>query len=165
MRKANAAFVVLLFTAACASAPPQPTPATAPTTSATKRGERPDIRIVQISNVPLAARYAEGGMSVRYNVRVDNNALDAITLRRVTVQSVTDGAYYVDPTSMPFNLAIAPAKHREVQFWAPAKAGISMLGANGPVTLRVTCEFETTTGRFTEVVTRQVNERASINGQ
>lgn len=125
---------------------------------------KPEIRIVQTSGLPAAARHVDGGISVSYAVRVENNATEPITLRRVTVQSIGDGAYYVGPSSTPFEVAVAPQTHSDVTFWAPARAGATMIGANGPVTLRVTCEFESAKGRFLEIVTRQVNERASIVG-
>jgi hypothetical protein len=157
MRKSLAAVVVFVL-AACASSGSKGMSAEAVQLA------KPGIRIVQTSGLPTAARHVDGAISVSYAVRVENNATDTITLRRVTVQSVGDGAYYVGPSSTPFQVAVAPQKHGDVSFWAPARAGDTMIGANGPVTLRVTCEFESAKGRFIEVVTRQVNERASIVG-
>lgn len=128
---------------------------------------RPQIEIAQTSGLAIAARYMEGAFSVRYAVRVTNPSAAEITLRRVTVQSVTEGAYYVGPFSMPFNRAVAASKHEDVQFWAPAQTSpYSVVGANGPVMLRVVCEFDSLAdGRFQQVVTRVVNPRASVTGQ
>jgi hypothetical protein len=97
-------------------------------------------------------------------MRVENRAADGITLRQVTVQSVSRGAYDVAPTSKPFNADIAPGQRQEVEFWVAAQPTGSIVGANGPVTLRVTCQFDSPTGKFQQVVMQRVNERASITG-
>ena len=128
---------------------------------------RPQIQIAQTSGLAIAARHMEGAFSVRYAVRVTNPSANQITLRRVTVQSLTEGAYVVGPFSMPFDLAVAATQHQDVQFWAPAQTSpYSVVGANGPVMLRVVCEFDSKAdGRFQQVVTRVVNARASVTGQ
>lgn len=128
---------------------------------------RPQIEIAQTSGLAVAARYMEGSFSVRYAVRVTNPSAAQITLRRVTVSSVTGGAYDIGPFSMPFDLAVASTQHQDVQFWAPAVTSpYSVVGANGPVMLRVVCEFDSVAdGRFQQVVTRVVNPRASVTGQ
>lgn len=128
---------------------------------------KPQIQIVQTSGLAIAARYMNGAFSVRYAVRVMNPSPELITLRRVTVQSVTEGAYQVGPFSMPFDVAVAAAQHQDVQFWVPAETGYySVVGANGPVTLRVVCEFDSKReGRFQHVVMRVVNARASVTGE
>ncbi len=124
----------------------------------------PEIRIVQTSGIPSAARGVVGAIPVRYAVRVTNRAAESITLRRITAQSIGSGAYDLRATSMPFNQEIAPATHREVEFWASASiTDPSILGANGPVTLRLIVHFESPKGEFDDVVVQQVN--ASGSGQ
>ena len=51
------------------------------------------------------------------------------------------------------------------RLWAPAQTGLSLVGANGPVTLRVTTDFDSPVGRFQQISTQVVNERTSITGQ
>jgi hypothetical protein len=98
-------------------------------------------------------------------MRVENRALEPITLKQVTVQSVSEGAYYVAPTSKPYDLAINAQQRQEVEFWVSARPAGSIVGANGPVTLRVTCNFETAAGTpFQHIAMQRVNERASISG-
>ncbi|HYO75070.1 MAG TPA: hypothetical protein VE010_01300 [Thermoanaerobaculia bacterium] len=129
------------------------------------RANRPQIDIMQTSAVAIAARYVEGGVSVQYAVRIGNPAAHEIRLRRLTIQSVGDGAYTVEAYSVPFNVAVDAANKAQVRFWVPAYTGTSLVGANGPVTVRVVGEFDSTRGRIQEVVTRVVNTRASVNGQ
>jgi hypothetical protein len=112
----------------------------------------------------VAARHTDGGISNQYAMRVENRADEPITLRRVTVQSISDGAYYVSPTSRPFEVAIEPAQKEDVQFWVAARPGGSIVGANGPVTMRVTCQFDSPSGKFQHIVMQTVNDRTSISG-
>jgi hypothetical protein len=156
MRKAIAASVVLVIVAACSSS----------TGSSQQKLKvpMPEILLVQTSSVPIAARHSDGALSIHYAMRVENRASEAITLRQVTVQSVSEGAYYVDPTSKPYDLVIEPLQKQEVEFWAAARPAGSIVGANGPVTLRVTCQFETIGGKFQHIVMQRVNERAAITG-
>jgi hypothetical protein len=149
MRKLFA--VALLFLAACAS-----TRAKGPVAS-------PQIRIAQISGIPAAARGVSGSIPVRYAVRVTNTATETITLRRLTVQSIGSGAYNLGGTSLPYSEEIVAGAAREVEFWASAfVSDPTILGANGPVTLRVIAHFDSPNGEFDEVVVQQIN---SMSGQ
>lgn len=159
-----AAALVLTFVAACSSTTPPTDSAPATTVKKSPKNARTDIKIAQTSNMPAAARHVDGAIGIQYAMRVGNRTTENIRLTRVTVQTMSDGAYYVNPTSLPFNVAIAPDQSEDVQFWAPAVSGVTIVGNNGPVTLRVVCEFDSAAGRFQEVVVRQVNERTGING-
>ena len=159
MRKAIAASVVLLLVAGCSSG----SGASRSNASRVKLAE-PEILLVQTNNVPIAARHSDGMLSIHYALRVENRAEETIKLRQVTVQSVSEGAYYVSPTSRPFDVAIEPKQKEEVEFWVPAKPAGTIVGANGPVMLRVTCQFESPEGKFQHIVTRLVNERTAITG-
>jgi hypothetical protein len=161
MRNAHAAsLVVLLFiVGGCASG-------SAGTGSAASEADSrtPGVRLVQTSEVPQAAAFADGPLSVHYALQVENRAAEPITLRQVTLQSVSQGAYFVAPTSKPFDLTIGPAQKQEVEMWVSARPGGSVVGANGPVTLRVTCTFEGANGKFQQIVMQRVNERTGIDG-
>jgi hypothetical protein len=151
MRKLLA--VSLLLFAACSSSSSKS--AKAPVTS-------PEIRIVQTRGIPPAARHIAGSIPVRYAVRVTNRATEPITIRNIAAQSIAEGAYELRPTTLPFNEQIAPGAHGDVEFWADAVVtNPSMLGANGPVTLRLIVHFDSPKGGFDEVVVRQVNETGS----
>jgi hypothetical protein len=159
MRKAIATFVVIAAVTGCSS-----------TSSSEPKAKKvalakPGIQFVQTSDIPVAARYADGGLTIQYAMRVENKAAEPITLKRVTVQTVSEGAYHVSPTSKPYNLLIAAAQNEEVEFWVSAVPGLSLVGLNGPVTLRVTTEFDSSQGTFQHIVMRRVNERTSIMGQ
>ncbi|HEU4886362.1 MAG TPA: hypothetical protein VFV49_00640 [Thermoanaerobaculia bacterium] len=154
MRKVIAALAVVAVVGCSSSSDP----------TGTKR-MNPEILLVQTSSVPTAARHVDSPLTIHYAMRVANNSPEAITLKQVTVQSVSEGAYYVTPTSRPYDVTINPNEKQEVEFWVPARPGGSIVGANGPVTMRVTCSFDSPTGRFQHIVMQRVNERTSITGQ
>ena len=142
MRKLLVLSLVLLAVAACAT---RKSP-----------GKRPDVTITQISGVPPAARWIEGGMSVRYLVRVRNNGTEPITLQRVNIETMGIGAYEVSHQSA-FKVQIQPDQSGEVAFWAAAQRSQNVAGANGPVTLRVVASFDSPSGRFEDVTVQNVS--------
>jgi hypothetical protein len=124
---------------------------------------KPQVQIMQIGGVPPAARNVRGNISVQYAVEIGNTSaeaitLKAITLKRINVQSVNEGGAYTVRHSQPFDKLITASDRQVVEFFAPAYAtGMSVAGANGPVTVRVVAEFEGPRGRFQQVITQVVN--------
>ncbi len=118
----------------------------------------PAIRITQLSNVSTAARHITGGISVQYRVDVENTAREAVTLKRIDLQSIGYGAYTLQPISRPFDVIIHPSESRFVEFWGPAVIeSTTIIGANGPVTLRVTVYYLTAEGMRQSIVVQQVH--------
>ena len=119
---------------------------------------KPDILLTQISTIPAAARHVEGGLPVQYRLQVGNRSAEKITLKRVTLVSMGVGAYDVPSTSRPFSTEIQPDQAQIVEFWVPANvSNATIIGANGPVTLRATLQFDSAVGQFQETVVQQVN--------
>jgi hypothetical protein len=151
MSKLLAVSLLLLTLVACASG-----------NTTAEDNSRVDVEIAQISDVPPAARFEQGPISLQFALRATNNDAAPVTLKRVTIASQSEGAYHVGPYSTPFNVTIATGERQEVTFFAPGQTGQSLVGANGPVTLRVTTEFDSPTGKFQQVMTRVVNPNASV---
>ncbi|HVR40166.1 MAG TPA: hypothetical protein VMU84_13810 [Thermoanaerobaculia bacterium] len=127
--------------------------------AATAKLTKPEIMIIQTSNVPSAARHVDGGLPIQYRVRVANKAGEPITLRRIALRSVGQGAYTINGYSQAFNVTIEPDQFQEVEFYVPAFVDIvTMAGANGPVTLRGTYYFDSPVGKFQETQVGQVND-------
>lgn len=146
MHRRLAAFLpLLLVLAACSSAP-------------RARLIEPDFRIVQISKTGDAARHMTGPVSINYHAEVMNNSSEEIRLKRIQLESMGDGAYAVRPTTHPFDVPIPPNQIAAVEFWAPAVIEVAtIVGANGPVTLRAKVEFESGDGMFQQIYVQQVN--------
>jgi len=155
MRKVLAASLLLLASAACSSQ----------SANAGANLIKPEVQIVQTSGVPAVARFEQGALRVQYALRVTNPSGEPITLKRVTLQSQSEGAYHVGPASQAYDVIIAPGGYQEVQMSADAQTGQSLVGANGPVMLRVTTEFDSPVGKFQQITNSVVNATASITGE
>lgn len=119
---------------------------------------KPTIAIAQLTSVGAAAeKKLTGGLPVQYQIRVTNNSDATIKLKRIHLQTLGSGAYEVRPTSNPFDVAIEPKQSQDVKMWAPGYIPYSSVaGANGPVTLRATLDFESAKGKFQEIFVENV---------
>jgi hypothetical protein len=117
---------------------------------------KPEVTVVQLGGVPGAARHVDGGLPINYRIQVSNKAEETITLKNLTVVSMGRGAYEVPQTSRPFSLTVKPDQSGTADFWVPANTSSSILGANGPVTLRIVAHFDSAVGQFDEIVIQQV---------
>lgn len=154
MRNALAAsFVVLIALAGCATSK-----STSGLGRATANIIEPELEIRQLSHVPIAARHSTGGIPVKYEFRIANRSAEWIKVVRVDVQSIGLGAYRVDQTSRPVDRRIEPEEFQTFEFWIPAVVDTeTVVGANGPVTLRAVAHFDSAVGQFEKVYVRQVN--------
>ena len=119
---------------------------------------KPEVAISQISSVPPAAEHSGGGLPIQYRLRVGNRSSEQITLKRIGLQSIGAGAYTVPAMSQAVTVNVTPDTFEAIDFWAPAVVQFATtLGANGPVTLRVTLQFDSPVGQFQEIVVRQVS--------
>ena len=120
--------------------------------------DEPEIRIAQVSHIAEAARNITGPISVQYQVEIANHSKDPIAIKRIDVISIGSGAYTLRPTSVPFNARLLPGESKALQFWTPAVIDDpTILGANGPVTIRATVYYDTPAGSTQTIVVRQVH--------
>lgn len=120
----------------------------------------PEVQIIQLSTVAEAARHITGALPVQYRVEVQNPGNEQITLKRVDVQSLGAGAYRLPASSRPFNVVIAPQGTQAVDFWMSGVIDdATVFGANGPVSLRVTANFDSPKGAFNHTFVEQVHFR------
>jgi len=120
-------------------------------------GPEPDVAIIQVSRVAEGTQYDTGPISTQYAVEVKNTLASALKLERVSVQSIGGGSYTLPPHSQGFNETIEPGTTKRVSFWAPAYVAIqTVAGANGPVTVRGTIEFESEGKKFQKIVVQNI---------
>ena len=139
----------LLLVAGCAT--------DAATDGASPGGPEPDVAIIQLSRVAEGTQHDTGPISTQYAVEVKNTLAAPVQLRRVSVQSIGGGSYTLPPYSQGFNETIAPGTTKRVTFWAPAYVAVqTVAGANGPVTVRGTIEFESEGKKFQKIVVQNI---------
>jgi len=155
LRYASLPFCLLLsaFCLTCAGAPQQKTPPLA----------EPEVRISQLSNLAEAATHISGSISVQYRVEFRNSANVPITIKRIDVITIGEGAYTLRPTSTPVDKQLNPGEAAAVEFWAPAFiVDPTIIGANGPVSIRVTTQYDTPNGRAQSNSVQQVHPMSSL---
>ena len=120
---------------------------------------RPEIDIRQLVG-PSDLAYPRGIMEIQYEVRVANRSSEPITLRRIDVQSVGTGAYYLRREFFPFNEVIQPDQFKTVTFWVKgfARGRVAGAGANEPVTVRGIASFESPVGEFSQIFQRDISQ-------
>lgn len=138
---------LLLLTAACGT-----------TSRSTPNLIPPVITILQISTTASAARHSTGPLPVNFRVAVSNRSGETLTLTRLRVESVGEGAYDLASNSQAFAKVIPPDATESVEFWAPAVAQTTILGSNGPVTIRGIAYFDSPVGSFQQMFIQQVND-------
>lgn len=118
----------------------------------------PEFRIMQKGGTAQVARHLTGPITVNYHAEVLNRSSETLTLKRIQVESMGDGAYAVRTSSHPFDVSIPPNQIAAVEFWVAAFiADATIVGANGPVTLRTRVEFDSSEGMFQKIYVSQVN--------
>ena len=126
-------------------------------TNSAAPGPEPDINIYQVSRVAVGTEHDTGPVSAQFAIEVKNKLTEPLNLRRVAVQSIGGGAYTLPSYSQAFNETIAPGETKRVSFWAPAFVSMNTVaGANGPVTLRASLEFEAGGKKFQKVEVQNV---------
>lgn len=127
------------------------------TDSATSGGPEPDVTLIQMSRVAEGTQHDTGPISAQYAVEVKNTLASPLQLRRVSVQSIGGGAYTLPAYSQGFSETIEPGATKRVTFWAPAYVAMNTVaGANGPVTIRGTIEFESEGKKFQKIVVQNI---------
>jgi len=133
---------------------------------ATVKLVEPEVIIKQINFMPSVARDMTGNVPMHYQVRVANRSAETITLTRIEVRSIGQGAYTLSPQSHPFKQKIAPDGFEVVDFWAPAFIDDpTVYGANGPVTIRTVAHFDSAVGQFENITVQQVHDQPGSENQ
>lgn len=109
---------------------------------------------------PAQLGYPYGPIEVKYEMGVQNNAAETITLIRVDIQSVNPagGAYTLRRSFYNFKQAIPPNSIGIVTFWAKAFSWGRGIRENEPVTVRGVAYFESPSGALQKVFIRDLSQ-------
>jgi len=117
----------------------------------------PEFRIRQVGGQAQVARHMQGAIAVNLEMEIINRSSEPLTVERIQVESMGAGAYTIPSTSRPFEKVIPPERIEVFDLWAPANAENTILGANGPVTVRSVVTYRSPLGKFQKIYVRQVN--------
>jgi hypothetical protein len=123
----------------------------------------PELSIRQLGGSAIAASQMSGPTPVNFRIQVFNPSSEDIELQRVEFQTIGYGAYSIGNASRPFDKAIPSNQTVEVDAWVAATASDTIIGVNGPATLRVTAYFKSPFGTFKQIYTKEVNRDLSPN--
>ena len=147
MRRAFSLLAVTLLLAACGSSG-----------NSTPGSPAVEVHLAQISSTDNVF-YLSGPIAVQYVVEVNNPTGDTLTLNRLDLQTIGQGAYYLRTGSVPMNERIAPngTTQLRVGAWGTSRGG--RLTVNEPVTMRVIAQFSDGHGRnFQRITTENLSQ-------
>jgi hypothetical protein len=142
----RAASIVLLFIAGCASS---------------RSSAEPEIRLVQTSEVAEVARNVPGSIPISFRLTIHNTLQTPLTLKRLELQSIGEGAYSLSSLTRSYDQVIQPGAEQSFDLWGSGYVSPTIVGANGPVTIRAIAQFDAASGSFQTVVMRQLH---TVNG-
>ena len=122
---------------------------------------RPVIEMFQLHGPSdLAYTRGQNTMEAYFGFRIQNNAAETITLRRIDLQSVGEGGYTLRREDQPFNNSIPAGGTAEATMRARAYYPVTRSGtaSKEPVTVRAVVYFETSRGKFQQIVMRNIEQ-------
>ena len=122
---------------------------------------RPVIEMFQLRGPSdLAYTRGQNTMDAYFGFRIRNEAQEPITLRRIDLQSMGDGGYYLRREDQAFNNAIPAGATAEATMRARAAYSVTSSGtaSREPVTVRAVVYFETPKGSFQQIVMRNIEQ-------
>lgn len=153
------AFSLLLLTA-CASSSDSDTSLLS---SSTEHGSTTDFDLsLEQTNVPIQIG-SQSTLDFRYAIEVRNQSASPVTLKRISLSSVSSAPVVIGTTTRAFNETLAPGESRTVEFWATALIEDFTRGARLPVTLRIRPTFNDGSGKDrSETFTRRVAAKYGV---
>lgn len=152
------AFAACAILVACSSSKPADD-----TADGSSKAIEPEIEFLQLVG-PEELNWPVGELELKYALRVQNKDTDAITLRQIQIETVgQQGAYYLPRGSYYFNLPVAPAATRDLEFWAKgySEGNRYKIDAQSPITVRGIAFFNSPNGNFRKVFITNLAQPAS----
>lgn len=122
---------------------------------------RPDVEFIQVYG-PSDLTPARGAntMQIEYAVRIGNRSADDITLRRISVMSVGEGAYQLRPEEQTYSATIPPDTLVTVKLTARGYYVSNSVGdvSKEPVTVRAILFFDSPRGSFRRIVNQNLGQ-------
>lgn len=148
MKRAFSLLALTLIVAACGSTG----------TTGTPGSPAVEVHLAQVGSTDNVF-YLSGPIALQYVVEVTNPTNQTFTLRRLELQSIGEGAYYLRTGSVPMNERIAAngSTAIKVAAWGTSRGG--RLTSTEPVTMRITAQFDDGQGhRFQRITTENLSQ-------
>lgn len=116
----------------------------------------PDVTVEQTGPIPTAAEHIRGGIPIGLRITIRNNASIPIRATNAELVSLGEGGWTIPNTQQGLDKEIPAGESKDFDFNVSGRGGLSQVGNNGPVTLRVVTTFESSEGGFHTVTIAQV---------
>jgi hypothetical protein len=132
--------------------------------ASSKQGSKPKIPEpgigIEQTVGPAQLGYPYGPIEVKYDLGVQNNAPETITLIRIDIQSINPGggAYSLRHNFYNFKQPIPPNSIGVVSFWAKAFSWGRGMREMEPVSVRGVAYFESPSGAFQKIFIRELSQ-------
>lgn len=142
-----ATLAVTLLVAGCSS-----------TSGPTAQLTRPKVTIIARTNLADTSPSLSAGVPMHYEIRITNQADVAITLKRIDLDAMAGGGFQVQSKTRVFDVTIAPAETRSVDFDTTAYINDPTgTDARQPVAIRAITLFETSKGKLQSITQQRVS--------
>jgi hypothetical protein len=123
---------------------------------------QPEVDLLQVVG-PAELNYPNGGADLRFDVEITNRAGEPITLKRVELSTLSDGAYILRREFRTYDETIAPGRTATVTMWAKALIRGGTIREQEPVRIRGVLHFDSPAGPFHSLVMREFRQYPGAN--
>jgi hypothetical protein len=127
------------------------------TSQTTAKIPKPDVTIIQRTNVNENIPTVPSGITVHYELRITNKAQVAITLKRVDLDALPGGGFNVESRSRPFHETINPGETKSVDFPTSVFVDPRQYSSQAPVGIRAVLLFDSREGSLQTVKQQRVS--------
>ena len=147
-RSSRTIALTILIIAGCATGPAGPI----------AQLPRPKVTIIARTNLADTSPTMASGVPVHYEIRITNQADIPITLKRVDLDAMAGGGFQVQAKTRIFDVTIAPAETRSVDFDTTAYiSDPNGYESRQPVAIRAVTLFDTAQGKLQSITQQRVS--------
>ena len=112
---------------------------------------------------PMTFAADRGATDVSFRITITNRLSAPVTVKRLTLQSMSGSSFRLETSSRKFDKTIAPGAKESFKYWAPAVATDLTANTRLPLVVRTTVDAVTDGTRIREVFSRRLNDEVSID--
>ena len=121
-----------------------------------------DVKIVQAASPMSFPKADKGSVDVNFEITITNRHPEAVTIDRISLQSIGGSVYRLDTSSRQYKRSIAAGATETFKFWAPARVEGTTFDAKAPLVVRAVVDTVINGATSRETFNREVNGRVGV---
>jgi hypothetical protein len=117
---------------------------------------------IEQTSHPMMFAANKGSTDVSFRITIANKGPEAVTIKRISLQSMGGSAYRLDTQTRKFNQKIAPRAKESFKFWASATATDLTMETRTALVVRTTVEGLEGDTPIRAVFNRRVNDEITV---